>query len=61
MSGVFWSLHLPLLRTARHSSDVLSSGYDMLLLAEEADEPKRALRKGIVGMEARRMVGLVKV
>ncbi len=43
-----------MLRTARHSSDDRSSGYDMLL---DEDEWKRELRNGIEGMDARSAVG----
>lgn len=38
--------YLPLFSTARHSSLVLWSGYDILLEAL-LDEPKRELRKGM--------------
>jgi hypothetical protein len=45
----------PLLSTARHSSSDLLSGKDILL--DEDEEPlKRALRNGIDGIEARKAV-----
>lgn len=40
--------YIPLFRTARHSSSVRWSGYDILL---ELDELKRLPKKGIVGMD----------
>lgn len=40
-----------MLSTARHSSGVRSSGYDVILLADEAEDPNKALRKGIEGMD----------
>ena len=38
------------MRTARHSSGLRWSGYDVILL-DEAEEPNKAPRKGIDGMD----------
>jgi hypothetical protein len=41
-------IYLPGLKTARHSSGVRWSGYDVMVFLEDgADVPKRALRKGM--------------
>lgn len=43
---------VPLLKTARHSSSLFCTGYDMFLSEVEL-ELKREPRKGIVGMDFR--------
>lgn len=52
-------MKVPGLRTARHSSGVRWSGYDdvMVFLEDvEAEVPKRALMKGIEGIDLRVVV-----
>ncbi len=43
-------MSLPRLSTARHSSEVLWSGYDILLDAG-VDEPKKLLNRGMEGID----------
>jgi hypothetical protein len=54
--GLRWGLFgcgLPGLRTARHSSGVRSSGYDVMVFLLLALVPNKAPKKGIVGMDLR--------
>jgi hypothetical protein len=45
-------VYVPGLRTARHSSGVRSSGYDvMVFLVLDVEVPKRALRSGMDGID----------